>query len=71
MIMPLKAWRAFRGMTQIELAHAIGYSTKAPVVNWERGYSRPAPSVITALEKAVGCKPGEIFFAGDTTKEEN
>lgn len=68
MKLSLKAWRAVAGMTQTELAEAIGYATKTPVVHWERGYATPRPIVVKRIAEAIGCDPDDIIFAGDTTE---
>lgn len=64
----LKAWRAVAGMTQAELAEAIGYATRTPIVHWELGYATPRPIVVKRIAEAIGCAPEDIIFAGETTE---
>lgn len=68
MKLTLKAWRAVAGMTQTELATAIGYATKTPIVHWERGSATPRPLVVEKIAAAIGCNPDDIIFTGDTTE---
>lgn len=49
----LKQWRAIAGLSQAELAEAIGRSDRT-IVSWEKGETSPTAVDIKKLEKALG-----------------
>lgn len=46
---PLKSWRVSRGLTQLQVAHAVHLKNRSAVAHWERGRSIPSLSVLIAL----------------------
>ena len=56
----LAAAREDAGMTQAELALAIGVSAAQRIANWERGDEQPRPNFIPVLARAVGIAPLEL-----------
>lgn len=65
----IKAFRVRRGMTQEELAHALGVTPSA-VGNYERGVSFPKEEILTKLFGALGVTPNELFGAEGFSPEE-
>ena len=55
-----RSLRAAAGMTQTELADAVGAST-VTVHNWERGKRHPHPYFIEALCRVFECSEEELF----------
>lgn len=58
----IRALRLRRGMTQEELAGALGVTPSA-VGNYERGVSFPKDDILERLFGALGCTPNELFGA--------
>ena len=52
--------RKARGMTQRELAAALGVSCVA-VAKWELGHCAPASSKLPDIARVLGVKVGELF----------
>lgn len=57
----LKAARESAGLTQMEVADKLGYSTSQFISNWERGLSAPPLKVIKSLAGLYGIPMEEIF----------
>lgn len=57
----MKEWREERGVTQLEVAFALGI-TPATVANWEAGRSEPKARHLRALAEFLGVPMGEIDF---------
>lgn len=55
----LDATRRERGLTMEDLGALVGVSGAA-ASNWVRGVNRPDPDRLFALERALGCSPGEL-----------
>lgn len=55
----IKQARKDKGMTQIELAAALGCSDVS-VYNWEAGRRKPLPVYLAALEKVLGVELKEV-----------
>ncbi len=51
----LKTWRKVRDMTLAEASEKIGI-TKATLINWEKGKTKPKIDMIPAIEKAYDIK---------------
>lgn len=49
---PLAIWRAFAGMSQEDLAKAVGVSRRS-VSNWETGFKMPRPRHIAKIEEVL------------------
>lgn len=49
----LKAWRYNAGLTQIDLATAIGRN-KDTICRWEKGETKPTAKDIQAIESVLG-----------------
>ena len=56
----LAAAREDAGMTQADLALAIGVSAAQRIANWERGDEQPRPNFIPVLARALGVAPLEL-----------
>ena len=56
----LKAHRQQSGMTQEDVAEALGVSRQA-VSKWETGVAEPSTSNLLALAKLYGVDPGELL----------
>ena len=50
----LRAARMKAGLTQQQVAGALGYSTPQFISNWERGVSRPPDEVLARLRNMYG-----------------
>lgn len=50
----IKEARLLKGMTQEELAHAVGYSGKSAINKIEKGQSNPSPDYIVKLAEVLG-----------------
>lgn len=50
----LRKIREARGMTQWNLALALGFSTAQFVSNWERGVAYPAPDSLEMIAETLG-----------------
>lgn len=50
----LREAREAKGLTQIEVAKRLGYSTSQFVSNWERGMCSPAENKMKKLIKMLG-----------------
>jgi transcriptional regulator with XRE-family HTH domain len=57
----LESKRVAAGLTQRNIAKALGYSTPQFVSNWERGQSRPPLNKISKIAKLIGVDPNELF----------
>ena len=55
MKLTIKGWRAVKGMSQTDLAEAIG-KTQKTISAWETGKSEPYPRDIDAMHKAMKLK---------------
>lgn len=58
--MELKVIREKRGMTQQQLADAIGV-VRSAVANWESGLSTPKVQQLPALSDVLGCSIDQLF----------
>lgn len=58
----LRAARKARGVTQTQLAAAIGIDQARPS-EWERGKSIPSIAQVAAAERALGLARGGLFVA--------
>ena len=60
----LKQWRMLRGMSQEELAKAIGKKSYITIYHWEKGNYEPRVSDIEALKKALKLKASDSIIVG-------
>lgn len=58
--MSIRDLRRAAGMTQVELASAVGVK-QSTVAEWERGTSFPMASKLPALAALFGCTIDELF----------
>lgn len=56
----IKAIRKSRGMTQKEVADALGLDQSA-VALWELGRTEPSTHNLRRLADILGCSPGDFF----------
>jgi transcriptional regulator with XRE-family HTH domain len=56
----LRAERARAGLTQDELAHAVGL-TRSAVSSWERGLNEPGLDHLVPLCRALGVDLADLF----------
>lgn len=50
----IKKYRELKGLTQAQLAEAIGKKSKNVISNWENGLNEPDPSTIELLLSVLG-----------------
>ena len=63
----ISGWRGLRGMTQTDLAKAIG-KTRKTISAWETGKFEPRPSDIDAMHRAMKLRPTDhILLPKDLT----
>lgn len=62
----IKKLRIDRGMTQEELASAVGYSHKSSINKIEQGKADISQPKIAAIARALGVTPDYLFFGGET-----
>ena len=58
----IKKLRVERGMTQEELASAVGYSHKSSINKIEQGKADISQPKIVAIARALGVTPDYLFF---------
>lgn len=63
----VRAWRLIRGMTQDQLATAVGV-TSISVGNWENGRNEPSARQLEALSAALDVRMDEIAFHKEDAK---
>jgi len=51
----LKQWRQLAGLTQVELAKAVG-KDQTTIVRWEKGETQPKADDIAKIEKVLKIK---------------
>lgn len=51
----LKQWRQLTGLTQVELAKAVG-KDQTTIVRWEKGETQPKADDIAKIEKVLKIK---------------
>lgn len=56
----LRTKRLERGLSQVEVAKSLGYTSAQFVSNWERGISRPPITTILQLSKIYGIDLAEL-----------
>ena len=66
----LKELRAEKGVTQIDLARAIGVSN-GNVGDWERGRSKPGYDALVSLSLFFGVSPGRLLGLDDNPSDTN
>lgn len=59
--------RMERGMSQRDLAAALGISGHRSVTNWESGQVIPRPSTLKRLSNIFGCEIAELYRAGQSS----
>lgn len=57
----LRKQRIDKGLTQVEIAKRLGYSSQF-VANWERGVSRPPYKVLRKYMLALGASKSQIVL---------
>ncbi len=65
----LKTARLAKSLSQMEVAHKLGYNTSQFVSNWERGIASPPVAILRRLAKVYGIN-GEDLFARILTDTE-
>jgi transcriptional regulator with XRE-family HTH domain len=56
----LRKARIKSGLTQVELAAALGYSSPQFVSNWERGFCKPPAAQLKQLTKILRLNPATL-----------
>jgi len=64
-----RAWRQKRGLTQGEVASALGYSTAQFVSNWERGQSSPPLDTLPKLAEIYSISARDVVKVFDAYNE--
>lgn len=59
----LKQARLSAGISQIQVAHKLGYQTSQFISNWERGVSHPPIPTIKKLGEIYSIDPESLFQA--------
>lgn len=62
----IKKLRIEKGMTQEELASAVGYSHKSSINKIEQGKADISQPKIAAIARVLGVTPDCLFFGGET-----
>lgn len=57
----LRRLRERIGLTQLQLARAIGQKQQTQISKWERTDSIPTPKLIMRLAVALGCRPSDLL----------
>jgi transcriptional regulator with XRE-family HTH domain len=57
----LKGTRAAAGLSQGQIAEALGYSTSQFISNWERGISAPPVTALKKLGAVLKADPDHLF----------
>lgn len=57
----IRELRRHAGMTQSELAAALGYRGKQVISGWESGRSSPPSTKLPELAAALRCKVDDLF----------
>lgn len=57
----IRSLRVKAGLTQTQLADALGYSSSSTVAMWESGQRRPPSSKLPAIAKVLLCDISELF----------
>lgn len=55
--------RKAHGLTQRDLAVALGRGDQMTVSRWERGEHTPSPEYLVLLGRALDCDPGDFYAA--------
>lgn len=66
MKLAISQYREQKGMTQKELALAIGKSTRS-IQQWESGDFYPTAKDLMSICEVLGCSPNEIFAWGQNS----
>lgn len=66
----IKGHRADAGVTQEQLADALGYSTAQFVSNWERGVSMPPLKSLPLLARTIGVSSKAMIDLMDRYQDE-
>lgn len=66
----IKQQRSKAGVTQEQLADALGYSTAQFVSNWERGISMPPLKCLPKLAQTIGVSPKGMIDLIDRYQDE-
>lgn len=64
----IREWRKFRGMTQAELAAAVGLgeSSISQLEKFKQGYRQ---ETLEALAEVLHCRPGDLLMRNPTDEE--
>lgn len=63
----IKRLRSSRGMSQAQLAEAVGV-TRQTVSNWEKGISYPDARMLEQLANALRCQMDELLYPAPATR---
>jgi transcriptional regulator with XRE-family HTH domain len=63
----IKTLREAKGLTQEQLAHACGRTSKSTVAKWEAGISSPPAGLLEQVAAALGVTVGDLY----ATQEED
>lgn len=66
----LSRLRDSKGLTQQDVADALGLKKPGPVSEWENGTRRPGPKNLRRLAAVYGVQPSEIDPAGEAWNSE-
>lgn len=66
----LKRLREAKGLSQYELAKALGY-TRGQIGNYEQGTRRPDPETLQRLADFFGCSVDYLLGRGESLREQN
>ena len=63
----IRFFRQKIGMTQEELASAIGYESASAITMWESGDRKPPSDKIPDIARALGCEIQDLFATSNPT----
>lgn len=61
----VKAHRLRLGLTQLQLANAMGWESQGRISNYERGLRRPQHKELVRLCQIFGCTPNDLLVTQD------
>ena len=59
----IRRHREARGLTQGQLARAMGYHSQSIVAMWESGERKPPSDKLPRLARVLGCRIEDLFAA--------
>ncbi len=67
----IKELRKAKGLTQTQLANAVGLGSPATVCQWESGKNAPVSTMLPDIAKALGCTIDQLYMKNKLCEEVN